>query len=67
MNCGNLVSCVNSLMVPSIFFSLELPVKVVVEVGTVVVGVVVKILKIQSLLTSLFAGGATAGGLLHPL
>ena len=58
---------VNSLMVPSIFFSLVLSVKVVVEVGRVGVGVVVEIRKRQSRLQSLFEGVAIAGSLLHPL
>ena len=54
-------------MVPSIFFSLVLSVKVVVEVGRVGVGVVVEIRKRQSRLQSLFEGVAIAGSLLHPL
>ena len=47
--------------------SLALSVQVVIEVGTVGVGVVLEILKRQSHLPSLFAGVAIAGGLLYPL
>ena len=57
--------CANSLMVPSIFFSMVLLVEVVVEVGAVGVGVVVEIPRRQSRLPSLFAGVAIAGSLLY--